>query len=78
MKATTIKVEGELLAALKRAKPAGQSLSEFARSLLVQALGRHRGTEAADRYTEFVRYTPDEAAWIAEWEAAEIARPPTT
>jgi hypothetical protein len=76
MKATTIKVEGELLAALEKAKPPRQSLTAYVRSLLEQALARHRMVEAAERYAEFVRETPDEAAWLNEWESSELTQPP--
>jgi len=32
---------------------------------------------AAERYTEFVRETPDEKAWLEEWTRADLAhRPP--
>ncbi len=60
MKATTIKVEGELLAALEGTKPERPSLTMI---------------EAADRYAEFVRETPNEAAWLAEWEAVGSTQP---
>jgi hypothetical protein len=76
MKATTIKVEGELLAALEKTKPARQTLTAYVRSLLEQALARHRMVEAAERYAEFVRETPEEGAWLAEWEQAELTQPP--
>ena len=76
MKATTIKVEGELLAALERTKPQRQSLTAYVRSLLEQALARHRMVEAVDRYAEFVKETPGEDAWLAEWETVDLTRPP--
>jgi predicted CopG family antitoxin len=76
MKATTIKVEGDLLQELERTKPARQSLSGYVRALLEQALRRQTLVEAAERYTEFVRETPDEAEWLGEWESADLARPP--
>ena len=76
MKATTIKVEGELLRQLERTKPASQSLSTYVRSLLQQEVLRRQMAEATERYAEFLRETPDERAWLEEWANADLARPP--
>lgn len=76
MKATTIKVDGVLLEDLERTKPPRQSLSAYVRSLLQQAVARRRMTEAADRYAEFVRETPEERTWLAEWDSADLVTPP--
>jgi len=77
MKATTIKVEGELLRELERSKPASQSLSAYVRSVLEREVLRKKMAAAAERYTEFVRETPDEKAWLEEWTRADLAhRPP--
>ncbi len=76
MKATTIKVEGELLKELERAKPQSQSLSAFVRTVLQQEVMRRKMAEAAERYAEFLRETPDERAWLDEWVSADLARPP--
>ena len=76
MKATTIKVEGELLAELERAKPASQSLTTYVRSVLQQEVRRRRMNAAADRYTQFLRQHSDERAWLDAWDRADLARPP--
>ncbi|MGH7895479.1 MAG: hypothetical protein ACREQL_12480 [Candidatus Binatia bacterium] len=76
MKATTIKVEGDLLEELERTKPPRQSLSAYVRSLLQQAVAHQRMLEAADRYVEFVRESPDERTWLAEWDSADLVTPP--
>jgi hypothetical protein len=76
MKATTIKVEGELLRELERTKPPSQSLSAYVRSLLQREILRRKMADAADRYTEFLRETPDERAWLEEWVNADLAKPP--
>src|SRR5437762_2289008 len=55
MKATTIKVDGDLLRELERTKPPSQSLSAYVRSLLHQAVVRRDMAEAADRYAEDAR-----------------------
>ena len=76
MKATTVKVEGELLAQLERTKPPRQSLSGYVRSLLQQAVARQQMIEAADRYVDYVRESPDEREWLAEWDSADLVTPP--
>jgi hypothetical protein len=76
MKATTIKVEGELLEELERTKPPRQSLSAYVRALLQQAVVRRRMIDAADRYAEFVRDTPEERTWLVEWDSADLVTPP--
>lgn len=76
MKATTIKVEGELLTELERAKPASQSLTTYVRSALRQHVRRQQMMAAADRYTAFLRQHPEERAWLEAWDRADLARPP--
>src|SRR5262245_39253063 len=76
MKATTIKVEGELLEELERTKPPRQSLSAYVRALLQQAVVRRRMIDAADRYAEFVRDTPEGRTWLAEWDSADLVTQP--
>lgn len=76
MRATTFKVDGTLLEKLERTKPARQTLSAYVRSLLEQAIARQQMSEAADRYVEFVRDSPDERAWLTEWDSADLVTPP--
>jgi hypothetical protein len=76
MKATTIKVEGELLAELQRVKPRSQSLTTYVRSVLRQELRRRQMSAAADRYTEFLQQHPTERAWLDAWDRADLVRPP--
>jgi hypothetical protein len=76
MKATTIKVEGDLLRDLERVKPPSQSLSAYVRSVLEQEVRRNKMIEAAVRYAEFLRREPGERAWLDEWDRADLARPP--
>ena len=76
MKATTIKVEGDLLKELERTKPRSLSLSAYVRGVLQQEVLRHKMAEAADRYVEFVRESPSERAWLDEWDGADLARTP--
>ena len=76
MKATTIKVEGDLLDQLERSKPPRQSLSAYVRSLLQQAVARQQMIEAAERYVDFVRESAEEREWLAEWDGADLVTPP--
>lgn len=76
MKATTVKVEGDLLAELERAKPAQQSLTTFVRSILRQEVQRRQMAEAAERYAQFLAEHPDERAWLEEWDRADLAAAP--
>jgi len=76
MKATTIKVEGDLLLALERAKPSSQSLTTYVRSILRDELHRQQMITAAERYTEFLREHADERVWLEQWDRADLARPP--
>lgn len=76
MKATTVKVDGELLAELERAKPRHQTLTAYVRSILEAEVRRLRLRAAAVQYAEFLRDAPEERAWLADWAAADLARPP--
>src|SRR5262245_13195186 len=87
MKATTFKVEGELLKELERTKPPQETLSGYVRSILEREVRRRRLAEAADRYVQLLRDAPDERAWLDEWvrptwparrfgEGSEVQNPP--
>jgi hypothetical protein len=76
VKATSIKLAGALLESLERSKPPTQSLSAYVRTLLERALRQEVLAAASDRYADFVRASPDEAAWLATWERADLANPP--
>jgi hypothetical protein len=54
MKATTVKLEGELLTAIEKAKPPGESVTSFVRTVLRKSLEQSRLREAANAYTAFV------------------------
>jgi hypothetical protein len=76
MRATTVKVEGDLLEELERTKPPSQTLSAYVRSILEREMRRQKIAEAADRYAAFLRETPDERTWLEEWANADLVRPP--
>jgi hypothetical protein len=77
MKATTIKIDGELLAEIERAKPPGQSVTAYVRTVLRKNLDQHKVREAAAAYRTFVESHPEEREWLDEWERADLASPPT-
>ena len=76
MKATTIKVEGDLLKELERTKPRSLSLSAYVRAVLTQEVLRRKMADAAERYVEFVRESPGERAWLDEWDGADLTSAP--
>jgi hypothetical protein len=76
MRATTVKVEGALLQELERLKPARQSLAAFVRTVLEREVQRQKLADAGRRYAEFVRESPEESAWLDEWDRADLATPP--
>ena len=77
MKATTIKLDGELLAEIERAKPKSQSVTGYVRSVLRKNLDQEKVREAAAAYRAFVESHPDERQWIDEWDQAELGKSPT-
>jgi hypothetical protein len=77
MKATTIKIDGELLTEIERAKPPGLSVTAYVRTVLRKNLEQHKIREAAAAYRSFVESHPEEREWLAEWERADLATTPT-
>jgi hypothetical protein len=77
MKATTIKIEGELLTEIERAKPPGQSVTAYVRTVLRRNLEQHKIREAAAAYRTFVESHPQEREWLEEWERADLTTTPT-
>ena len=78
MKATTVKLDGELLARLEASKPPEQSLSAYVRMVLRRNLDRMRVRDAAVEYRAFLASEPDERKWLDEWDQADLATPPQT
>jgi Arc/MetJ-type ribon-helix-helix transcriptional regulator len=76
MKATTIKLEGELLQELEQAKPARTSVSAFVREVLRKDLRRRKLAEAAVAYEAFVASNAEERTWMREWDEADLAALP--
>ncbi len=76
MKATTIKIEGELLRELEQAKSPRTSVSAHVREILWRDLRRRKLAEAAVAYEEFVASNAEEQSWLREWDEADLATPP--
>jgi hypothetical protein len=76
MKATTIKLEGELLSDLEKAKPESLSLSAYVREILNKDLRRRKLAQAAASYEDFLAANPEEKSWLREWDEADLASPP--
>lgn len=76
MRATTIKVEGELLERIDRHRPREQSITAFVRSVLEQELRRREISQAASDYTQFLKDNEDEREWLRDWDSAGLVRVP--
>ena len=76
MRATTIKLEGKLLEDIEAAKPAGRSVSAHVRWVLQKDLEKRQSREAAAKFRAFLDAHPEEQAWLADWDGADLAAPP--
>ena len=76
MRATTIKIEGKLLADIEADKPAGRSVSAHVRWVLQKNLERRKLRVAATAFKAFVEAHPEEQAWLAEWDGVDLASAP--
>ena len=76
MRATTIKLEGKLLEDIEAAKPEDRSVSAHVRWVLQKDLDRWRARDAAARFRAFLDAHPEEQAWLADWDGADLAAPP--
>lgn len=75
MKATTVKVDGELLKAIEEVKPPTQSVTAYVRSAVQKAVERHRLQAAALAYRAFVQEHPEEREWLEVWDGADLGSP---
>lgn len=76
MKATTVKIEGELLAGIEAARKPGQSVAAYVRRVLQSDIERRLAREAAAAFKEFVERHPEEKRWMHEWDGADLASAP--
>ena len=78
MKATTIKLDGDLLASVERAKPAAMSVTSYVKETLRRRIEADRLREAAAEYRTLSERDPQERALLDEWDAADLVAPPRT
>jgi hypothetical protein len=76
MKATTIKVEGNLLEELNGVKPPSQSVSAYVRSLIQHDIRQHKLRESAEQYQAFLATHSEESQLLDEWDAIDLANAP--
>ena len=76
MKATTVKVDGELLAGIDAAREPGQSVAAYVRRALQRDLERRLARDAAAAFKDFVETHPEEKQWLDEWDGADLASAP--
>jgi len=77
MKATTIKLEGKFLEEIRAAKPEGESLTGYVRTVLRRDIEQRKMEEAALAYRAFVESEAGEKQWLEEWEQADMASHPS-
>ena len=78
MKATPVKIEGELLEGIEAARTPGQSVAAYVRRVLQRDLERRQARAAAAAFMEFVATHPEEKRWMNDWDSTDLASPPTT
>ncbi len=76
MKATTIKLEGDFLEEIRAAKPEGESLTGYVRTVLRRDIEQRKMEESALAYRAFVESESGERQWLEEWDRADLASPP--
>ena len=76
MNATTVKIDGRMLADLKRIRRADQSLTALIRELLQTGIRRRKMSEAVGQYADFLSTTPDELEEMDAWASAPLERKP--
>ena len=76
MKATTIKLDGDLLVEIERSKPSGMSVTSYVRETLQKSLVATRLREAAAEYKAMTEADPEERALLKEWDEADLVSAP--
>ncbi len=76
MKATTVKVEGELLKSIEQLKPSDQSVTSYVRETLEREVRARKLAEAAEQYDAFLAEHADEQAAEEAWMQADLDNPP--
>lgn len=76
MEATTIKLDAQLHAAIRRLKGRDQTLTAYVRALVAREEKHSALHNAADAYKALLARSKDENESLVEWEAAPLADAP--
>lgn len=76
MRATTIKLDGDLYEKVGRLKPADQSATAYVRALIEREHSRCQQQLAAEAYQAFLLAHPEEQAELETWAQAPLADTP--
>ena len=74
-KATTIKLDGELLEELERNKPKGTSVTSYVKAAVRKSLNETCLRESAAEYIAMTEADPAEKALFDEWQSADLSSP---
>jgi len=77
MKATTIKLDGAILAELRALRRPDQNLTALVRDLLKAQIHRSKMARSAEEYTAFLRENPEESGELDAWASAPLDREPS-
>lgn len=77
MKATTVKLDGSILAELQAFKRPDQNLTALVRELLRAQIHRAKMTRAAEEYAAFLRESPEESLELDAWASTPLDREPS-
>ena len=61
---------------IEATRQADRCLSAHVRSVLRKDLERRQARDAAIKFNAFIDAHPDEQAWLAEWDGADLATAP--
>jgi predicted transcriptional regulator len=76
MRATTIKLDGELYKKVGRLKPMDQSATAYVRALIEREHTQREQLAAAEAYRAFLEANPEERTALAGWEQAALVEAP--
>lgn len=76
MRSTTIRIEGELLSRVEKWKAEKQSVSAFVRESIEWRLQEEKRQRSAAIYNELICENQEEAAWLTDWESADLESAP--
>jgi len=75
-KTISIKLDEELSAEIKRAKPEGMSIAAYVRNELKKSLNASMLRKSAGMYLSMTKSDNIEMVWLKEWGATDLVSPP--